>query len=257
AAKLKEGLFAVANEVLFLEDPYEPSKYHPRISAAASFAYRELTGEERQAFDRLSFHFFYERHNAFWKEEALKRLTPLTACTDMLICGEDLGMVPDTVHEVMERLHILTLELERAPKTPGCEFAALQRLPYASVCTTSTHDMPPLRSWWKEDAGRTQRYWQSVLHRDGTAPGECAPEPAGQIIANHLNASSMLTVIPLQDWLAMSAALQHPHPERERINIPSDPHHYWRYRMHLTLEQLLDARDFNRQIRTMIADSGR
>ncbi|MDR1674982.1 MAG: 4-alpha-glucanotransferase [Tannerella sp.] len=253
SAKIKAGLFAIAGEVLFLADPYEPAKYHPRISASGSFAYKELTTEEQQAFDRLSFHFFYERHSAFWKEVALKRLTPLVNCTDMLICGEDLGMIPDSVHEVMSRLHILTLELERAPKTCGREFADLQRLPHASVCTTSTHDMPPLRNWWNEDRGRTQRYYQQALHGDGTAPAACTPELAAQILLNHLNASSMLTVIPLQDWLALSETLRHPCPERERINIPADPHHYWRYRMHLTLETLAAAHDLNRQIRSLIA----
>jgi 4-alpha-glucanotransferase len=254
---IRKALFAIAGEVLFLEDPYETSKYHPRISASESFAYRELTDAERQAFDRLSFHFFYGRHNGFWKTTALKRLTPLIACTDMLICGEDLGMIPDSVHEVMNRLHILSLELERAPKTQGWEFAGLQQLPYGSVCTTSTHDMSPLRNWWEEDRERTQRYYQFVLHGEGTAPAECTPELAAQILSNHLNAPAMLTIIPLQDWLAMSDTLRRTHPERERINIPADPHHYWRYRMHLTLETLLNATGFNRKIRTMIAGSGR
>ncbi|MDR1454480.1 MAG: 4-alpha-glucanotransferase [Tannerella sp.] len=257
SAKIRAALFAIAGEVLFLEDPREPAKYHPRISASGSFVYGELTAEERQAFDALSFHFFYERHNAFWKETALKRLTPLVHCTGMMICGEDLGMIPDPVHEVMDRLHILSLELERAPKLHGREFADLQRLPRASVCTTSTHDMPPLRNWWNEDRERTQRYYRQALHGDGAAPATCTPELAGQILRNHLNASSMLTVIPLQDWLALSADLRHPCPERERINIPADPQHYWRYRMHLSLETLSTADDFNRQIRSLIAESGR
>ncbi|MDR2042270.1 MAG: 4-alpha-glucanotransferase [Tannerella sp.] len=255
--KIKAALFTVAANVLFLADPYEPAKYHPRISASGSFAYKELTPEEQLAFDRLSFHFFYERHNAFWKEVALKRLTPLIHSTDMLICGEDLGMIPDSVHEVMDRLHILSLELERAPKLYGLEFADLQQLPYLSVCTTSTHDMPPLRSWWNEVRERTQRYYRQVLHGDGTAPAACSPERAGQILRNHLNASSMLTIIPLQDWLALSGDLRHPRPECERINIPADPHHYWRYRMHLSLETLAAADDFNRLIRRLIAESGR
>ncbi|MDR1102779.1 MAG: 4-alpha-glucanotransferase [Tannerella sp.] len=255
AAGIRAGLFAIAGEALFLADPCEPEKYHPRISASGTFAYRELTAEEQQAFDRLSFHFFYERHSAFWKEVALKRLTPMVRCTGMLICGEDLGMIPDSVHEVMNRLHILSLELERAPKTGGREFADLQRLPYASVCTTSTHDMPPLRNWWEEDRERTQRYYRQVLHGEGTAPADCTPELAGQILRNHLSASSMLTVIPLQDWLASSGTLRHPRPQHERINIPANPHHYWRYRMHLSLETLAAADDFNRQIRRLIAES--
>ncbi|MDR2469126.1 MAG: 4-alpha-glucanotransferase, partial [Tannerella sp.] len=215
---LRNGLFTVAEEVLFLPDPDNPDKYHPRIAATRSFVCGELTEEERQAFERLSYHFFYERHNDYWKQVALQRLSPLIDSTEMLICGEDLGMIPDSVHEVMQRLHILSLELERAPKTIETEFTDLQRLPYLSVCTTSTHDMSPLRSWWNEDRRRTERYFRSVLHGEGCTPETCSVELACQILSNHLHASSMLTIIPLQDWLALSDALRHPEPEHERIN---------------------------------------
>lgn len=254
---IKNGLLSIANEVLFLPDPYEPFTYHPRIAAYHSFAYQELTADEQNAFNRLSNYFFYERHNEFWKSEALKRLTSLISSTDMLICGEDLGMIPKSVHEVMGQLHILSLELERAPKVEGVLFSDLQTLPYLSVCTTSTHDMNPLRNWWKEDRDRTQMYYQSVLHCEGKAPGECSAGIAKQVISNHLCASSMLAIIPLQDWLAMSDSLKRTDIEQERINIPADPHHYWRYRMHLSLEELLRASDFNAGIKKMLFDGNR
>ncbi|MDR0845599.1 MAG: 4-alpha-glucanotransferase [Tannerella sp.] len=258
SVKIKEGLFAIANEVLFLEDPYETAKYHPRISGARSYAYQSLlTEDERLSYNTLSDYFFYERHHDFWKAEALKRLTPLIAGTKMLTCGEDLGMIPDSVHEVMDGLHLLSLELERAPKTFGIDFADLQSLPYLSVCTTSTHDMNPLRNWWTEDAEQTQHYCQSVLRIAGNAPDECSPELAEQILFNHLKASSMLTIIPLQDWLAMSGELRRTDYEQERINIPANPHHYWRYRMHISLEKLLHATGFNRKICAMLFHSGR
>ncbi|MDR1331150.1 MAG: 4-alpha-glucanotransferase [Tannerella sp.] len=257
SAGIKRGLFALACEVLFLNDPYEPARYHPRISGRKSFAYTELSPDAQAAFDRLSDHFFYDRHNVFWKAEALKRLTPLVESTDMLVCGEDLGMIPASVHEVMAQLHILSLELERAPKTLDEPFASLRTLPYLSVCTTSTHDMSPLRLWWDENPLKRQQYSRSVLQRSGAAPSSCTAEIAAQILRNHLAASSILTVVPLQDWLAMSDALKHPRPEEERINVPASPHHYWRYRMHLTLEKLLEADGFNREIRAMLAGCGR
>jgi 4-alpha-glucanotransferase len=149
------------------------------------------------------------------------------------------------------------LELERTPKASDVRFTNLQTVPYLSVCTTSTHDMSPLRSWWTENQQDTQHYYESVLHRTGTAPLDCISELAKQIIANHLNAASMLTIIPLQDWLAMEEQLKKRDATSERINIPENPHHYWCYRMHITLEQLLNANDFNRQIRTLIEVSGR
>lgn len=255
--KIKEGLLSIANEVLFLEDPYEPLKFHPRISAVHSFVYKELSMNEQNAFNDLSNYFFYERHNEFWKTEALKRLTSLISSTDMLICGEDLGMIPKSVHEVMQQLRILSLELERAPKTEGSLFTDLNNIPYLSVCTTSTHDMSPLRNWWKEDPDRTQRYYYSVLHRDGKAPYECSSELAKQIISNHLHATSILTIIPLQDWLAMSDVLKRADIEKERINIPANPHHYWCYRMHISLEELLSAYDLNMEIKEMLFESSR
>ena len=255
--RIKKGLFAIANEVLFLQDPYEKNKYHPRISSSQSFRFRELAEHDKNAFNRLSDYFFYERHNDFWKSEALKHLSPLIVSTDMLICGEDLGMIPKPVHEVMDQLHILSLELERTPKDAGRLFSDLTTLPYLSVCTTSTHDMEPLRNWWEGDQNRRQLYYHTVLHYDGEAPGICTAELAKLIISNHMQASSMLTIIPLQDWLAMSDKLRRIDVEQERINIPADPHHYWRYRMHITLEELLSANEFNQEIKKMLLASNR
>jgi len=231
-----EGLMRIATEVLFVKDPYQPDSFHPRISAYKSFIYRELTHKEKSIFDKLYYDFYYVRHNEFWKQTALKRLTPLVQSTEMLVCGEDLGMIPATVHEVMDKLQIFTLELERAPKLYGVEFANLAQLPLHSVCTTSTHDMNPVRAWWKEVPDRTQRYYNEILKRSGAAPSECSADIATQIITGHLRSSSMLVIIPFQDWLATDDDIKYPDADAERINIPSDPDNYWRYRMHVMLE---------------------
>ena len=255
---IRDGLFQIANEVLFVEDPYQKNTYHPRILAALSYTFHGLTHQQQIAFQTLSDDFFYQRHNEFWKSEASKRLTPLVNHTDMLICGEDLGMIPKSVQEVMDELQILSLELERTPKSIGIDFTNLYTVPYLSVCTTSTHDMNPLRNWWKENARRTLLYYESVLQRSGKPPRNCTTELAEQIVMNHLNATSMLTIIPLQDWFALSNTLKRNKDiESERINDPNNPQHYWRYRMHISLEQLLQANTLNQQIREMIEKSGR
>lgn len=254
---IKNGLLKLANEVLFIKDPYKTACYHPRISAYQSYAYRELSDENKNAFDKLYYDFYFSRHNEFWKETALKRLTPLIESTGMLVCGEDLGMIPASVHEVMDRLQIFTLELEHMPKTPNHEFADLTQLPYHSVCTTSTHDMNPIRAWWKENREKTQRYYNQVLKREGIAPEECTSQIAEQIIRNNLQASSILTVLPLQDWLAVDDKIRYPDADAERINTPANPDNYWCYRMHLTIESLLSANTFNRKIKSMITDCGR
>jgi 4-alpha-glucanotransferase len=251
------GLFAICNEVLFIEDSIQRNGYHPRISASTSYIYQELSHSDQYAFDYLYWNYFYQRHNEFWKKEAFKHLTPLVNATGMLACGEDLGMIPHTVPEVMQKLQILSLEIERMPKAPDREFTDLNHAPYLSVCTTSTHDMTTIRGWWKEDKEKTQRYYNKVLKKEGEAPGECTPEICKEIIRNHLAASSMLTIIPLQDWLAIDESLCNPDIDAERINVPANPRHYWRYRMHLSIEELLQAEKLNAAIRELISLGGR
>ena len=255
--KIKKGLFRIANEVLFLKDPKEKDKFHPRISVQQSYLYQELSGSERYAIDQLYWDFFYHRHNDFWKAKAFEHLTPLMSTTEMLVCGEDLGMIPATVPEVMNKLQIFSLEVERMPKSAGREFADMYNLPYHAVCTTSTHDMTPLRGWWKEDPDKSQRYFNEVLCREGKAPGECTAEIANQILSNHLKTTAMLTIIPLQDWFAMDDAIKRSDVDSERINIPANPKNYWRYRMHISLEQLMNAESFNQKVISLIKESGR
>lgn len=255
--RVRNGLLVITNEVLFLRDPYANERFHPRISANQAYIYSELSNSDRYAFDHLYWDFFYHKHNDFWKMQAFKRLTPLINSTQMLVCGEDLGMIPQSVPEVMDKLQILSLEIERMPKTSEREFADLSHLPYLSVCTTSTHDMSPLRNWWKEDKEKTQRYYNNVLHQSGNAPEECTSDIAQQIIGNHLNSPSMLAIFPLQDWFATSDSIKQEEYESERINIPANPTHYWRYRMHITIEDLMNANSLNEGVVSMIVKNGR
>ncbi|GHT61310.1 4-alpha-glucanotransferase [Bacteroidia bacterium] len=254
---IRDGLYAICNETLFIRDSRDPNRFHPRISAAYSFIYRELDGGNKYAFDNLYGDYFYRRHNIFWGEQGYNKLLPLTSSTDMLTCGEDLGMIPACVPEVMNRLQIFSLEIERMPKNPEVEFTALWNLPYHSVCTTSTHDMDPIRMWWKENPERTQRYYNHVLNRWGAAPAECSAEICGQILFNHLSTRSMLTIIPLQDWLSIDESIRRVNANEERINIPANPHHYWRYKMHLRIEDLMNAGELNARIKDLIRNTGR
>jgi len=255
--EIKKGLFAICNEKLFLPDMDQKGYYHPRISAASSYVYQELSKADKEAFDKLYLDFFYHRHNYYWQEVAYRRLTPLTNEADLLICGEDLGMIPDSVPNVMNNLRILSLEIERMPKRIGETFSDLPHLPYRSVCCTSSHDMSPIRSWWEEDEELTQAYYNQILRHYGKAPKQCTTNIAKQILENHLSSPSMFAIFPLQDWLAISQDLRLSDPHAERINVPSNPHNYWNYRMHLTMEELLSAHELNETIRKMIKASGR
>lgn len=248
---LKAGLRLICREVLFIEDKERTGYFHPRISAGHSYIYKDMPEQDRNAFDFLYWDYYYNRQNEFWKRQALKKLQPLINSTSMLACGEDLGMIPASVPEVMEQLQILSLEIERMPKSPNVEFTCLSRLPYLSVCTTSTHDMSTLRGWWKEDKEKIQRYYNQVLRHEGTAPLDCPPEICRQIIADHLQSAAIFCVIPWQDWLSIDGQLRNPDIDAERINIPADPCHYWQYRMHITIERLLAESSFNQEVRQL------
>lgn len=251
------GLLTLIEDVLFIEDPYEKGKYHPRISAKKTCIYKSLTDYERQCFDRLYEDFFYHRHNDFWYGKAMAKLPPLIDATDMLVCAEDLGMIPACVPAVMDKLEILSLEIQRMPKEFGIAFANPAHYPYMSVCTTSTHDMGGIRQWWEEDRQATQRYYNEMLGQAGEAPLFAEPWICSDIISHHLKSPSMLCILPLQDWLSTDGTLRRQDPRQEQINYPANPRHYWRYRMHITLEQLQSAESFNTRIRNMISDSGR
>ena len=246
------------NEGLFLVDHKRNDRWHPRIAVQYQEAFEQLSDEQKFCFNRLYNDYFYRRNNQFWYQEAMKKLPRLTQATRMLVCAEDLGMVPDCVPWVMNELRILSLEIQSMPKDSKYRFGRLSHNPYRSVCTISTHDMPTLRQWWDEDYERTQDYYgASTLHRSGEAPHPLPGWLAKDIVSRHLTSPSMLCLLSLQDWLSIDEKLRLPDANAERINIPANPRHYWRYRMHLTIEQLMAADELNNEISTLIIQSGR
>lgn len=254
---LRDGLYALISDVLFVRDHTNPGVFHPRISAQLDFIYESLYDNDKAAFNRLYNDYFYRRNNQFWYQEAMKKLPKLVQATRMLVCAEDLGMVPDCVPWVMDELKILSLELQSMPKDPSVKFGHLSRNPYRSVCTISSHDMPTLRMWWDENIERTQEYYNTMLYRQGPAPHPLPGWLASDIISRHLTSPSMLCILSIQDWLATDEALRLPDADAERINIPANPKHYWRYRMHLNIEDLAADKRFVQNITEMISQSGR
>ncbi|WP_303010481.1 4-alpha-glucanotransferase [uncultured Bacteroides sp.] len=254
---IRDGLYSLISDVLFVPSQKEKGKYHPRIGVQHDYVFRTLNEGEKNAFNRLYNQYYYHRHNTFWHQQAMKKLPQLTQSTRMLVCGEDLGMIPDCVASVMNDLRILSLEIQRMPKNPAQEFGHLSQYPYRSVCTISTHDMSTLRGWWEEDYQQTQRYYNTMLGHYGTAPTTATPELCEEVVRNHLNSNSILCILSLQDWLSIDEKWRNPDIQEERINVPSNPRNYWRYRMHLTLEQLMKAKEVNEKIRGLIKYTGR
>jgi 4-alpha-glucanotransferase len=255
--RLRVGLFDCASEVLFFEVPGSNGTwFHPRCSMHMTRSFLELDHDVKCKLDDLYVDYFYRRQEHFWQARGLEKLPVMRHASPMLLCGEDLGMVPDCVPGVMNELGILSLEIQRMPKSSKVEFADPARAPYLSVVSPSTHDMPTLRGWWREDAHATANFaWQML----GTAfpPLELSGELATRIIDQHLHSPAMWAVFPLQDLLAMDETLRHPEPDAERINVPAIMPYYWRYRMHLTLDQLKAAKEFSTRLKRMLSAAGR
>ncbi|PKP11936.1 MAG: 4-alpha-glucanotransferase [Bacteroidetes bacterium HGW-Bacteroidetes-4] len=256
-ATLMWGLIRLAAEVLLLPDGDNYEQFHPRISLHSTFSYQELDNETKERFNAIYIHYFYHRHEQFWKKQALEKLPALVNATNMLICGEDLGMIPASVPEVMNQFGILSLEIQRMPKDPKKNFAHPADAPYLSVCTTSTHDMATIRGWWEENREKTQLFYNQQLGKWGEMPYFAEPWVCKEILIQHLYSPAMWTVFPIQDLLAMDEKLRIDNPNQERINEPANPRHYWKYRMHLTMEELLKAKTFNKQLAQLIQESGR
>jgi 4-alpha-glucanotransferase len=257
-ATLRSGLFnCISNILMFEEDGSEGKSYHFRISIEKTSSFKALDAWKQQQLKSIYYDYFYSRQDDFWKNQAMQKLPALKRSTNMLICGEDLGMVPDCVPGVMQNLGFLTLEIQRMPKDPKTAFFHPKDAPYLSVVTPSTHDMSTIRGWWEEDQAQTKRFYNEILQRPGYPPFFCEPWINHQIIEQHFYSPAMWAIFQIQDLMGIDGQLRRESPDDERINVPANPKHYWQYRMHLSIENLMLEDKFNEVIRGLVAGSGR
>ena len=255
--KLKHGLIYLVSEVLFFKDKKNPDTFHPRHSLFKTNSYKDLDNHAKQVIGDLYNDYFYHRNDNLWKNQAEIKLPGLTNATSMLVCGEDLGMIPACVPDVMRKLNILSLEIQRMPKEASVEFGRPSGYPFLAVATTSSHDTLPLRGWWEEDHARAQRFYNNGLAKSGQAPFYCETWVVKDVINQHLYSPAMWAVFPIQDLLGLDEKLRAEKPADERINVPAERNHYWRYRCHVSLEQLAAADALNNTLREMLQNSGR
>jgi len=258
AVKIKQGLFdVISNVILFEEENSGGQKFHFRFGIENTSSFQQLEYHTRGRIHDLYLNYFYRRQDNFWRKEALKKLPQLKRSTSMLICGEDLGMVPHCVPEVMKDLGILSLEIERMPKDLSKEFFHPNDSPYLAVVTPSTHDTSTIRGWWEENRAKTQKFYNYMLGHYGEAPYFCEPWINKEIVLQNLYSPAMWSIFLLQDLLGMNGDIRRENPGEERINVPSDSNHYWGYRMHLTLENLLKENEFNNEVKKYVSECGR
>lgn len=256
--KIQQGLYnLVSNVILFEVEGSHAQSFHFRFNMEQTDSFQYLEEWLKQPLSELYIDYFFRRQDEFWKKEALEKLPSLKAATNMLICGEDLGLVPACVPDVMKDLGLLSLEIQRMPKATNTQFFHPNDAPYLSVVTPSTHDMSTIRGWWEEDRQRTQQFFQSILGQQGDAPYFCEAWINKAILLQHLYSPAMWSIFQLQDILGIDAAIRRENPHEERINNPANPNHYWQYRMHLTLENLNNQTHFNTELSSYIKASQR
>jgi 4-alpha-glucanotransferase len=247
----------ISNLILFEVEDSEGKQFHFRFSMETTSSFRYLDWHLQNQLRDLYINYFFQRQDQFWKKEAMKKLPLLKRSTNMLVCGEDLGMVPACVPDVMKQTGILSLEIQRMPKDITREFFNPATAPYLSVVTPSTHDMSTIRGWWEEDRIKTQKFFNEELGQWGEAPYFCDAWINKAIVQEHLHSPAMWSIFQLQDLLGMDENIRRENPNDERINVPAIPNYYWRYRIHIYLEDLIKAKPFNEQLREMVKSSGR
>jgi 4-alpha-glucanotransferase len=258
--KLKQGLLDLISNVILIEDDSADSqgqKFHFRIAVDSTSSFRYLDWQTQQKLKDLYVDYFYRRQDDFWMKEAMHKLPYLKRATNMLICGEDLGMVPHCVPDVMKQLGILSLEIQRMPKKTGADFFHPKDASYLSVITPSTHDMSTIRGWWEEDKTKIATYFNYIMGQWGDPPYYCEPWINRAIVLQHFYSPAMWSIFQLQDLLGMSETLRRENPHEERINVPADPNNKWKYRMHISLEDLLQQKGFNDELHNYVEHSGR
>lgn len=255
---IKRGLFdLISNVLLFEVENSNGTEFYPRFGMQNLKAFSDLDDHSKSVLNELYVDYFYRRQDLFWYRSGMEKLPALKRASNMLICGEDLGMMTPCVTALMKELGILSLEVQRAPKTNDEEFFRPADAPYLSVVTPSTHDMSSIRGWWEEDRSVSQRFYNKELGHWGDAPYFCEWWICRDIILQHLHSPAMWSIFQLQDLMSISEELRRDNPHDERINVPSNTKYSWRYRMHLNVEELMEKDDFNNELRNYIRQSGR
>jgi 4-alpha-glucanotransferase len=254
---IKYKLYDLLADVILLKDENNTGQYHFRINMQQTNAFKNCSEEEQIKLIELYNQYFYRNQNEIWDETAKGKLDALQQSTKMLICAEDLGMVPEIVEPALLSREIVSLQVQRMPKKSNERFSNPIDAPYLTVVTPSTHDMSTIREWWSENKAQTQFFYNHSLLKNGKAPIKADSEICKLIIYNHLQSKAMWAVFLFQDLLSVDDQLKRKKVLEERMNIPADPNHNWNYSMHISIEQLIREKTFTRTIKKMIVDSDR
>ncbi|XP_010251909.1 PREDICTED: 4-alpha-glucanotransferase DPE2 isoform X2 [Nelumbo nucifera] len=255
--KIQRGLFDLLQNIVLIRDPEDARKFYPRFNLEDTSSFKNLDDHSKNVLKRLYHDYYFHRQETLWRQNSLKTLPVLLNSSDMLACGEDLGLIPSCVHPVMQELGLIGLRIQRMPSEPGLVFGIPSQYSYMTVCAPSCHDCSTMRAWWEEDEERRYQFFRTVVGSSDVPPDQCVPDIAYFILQQHVEAPSMWAIFPFQDLLTLKEEYTTRPAREETINDPTNPKHYWRYRIHVTLEHLLEDKDIKLTIRNLVHGSGR
>jgi 4-alpha-glucanotransferase len=217
------------------EDLFAPAWYFDTSSAYAVLSTTEKQYMQDLAVARL------QESEIMWETQGRNLLEMITHATDMLVCAEDLGVVPACVPRTLHALGILSLRIERWAREyhkEGAPYIDPTQYPRLSVCIPSVHDTSPLRAWWVEP-GWDKAAYARLLGLHDPLPAELTPWLCQRIIERQLTANSLLCIFQIQDLFALSEDLRIVEPQAERINVPGTISlTNWSYRVPVYIEDL-------------------
>jgi 4-alpha-glucanotransferase len=185
---------------------------------------------------------------------------------EAIVLGEDLGTVPEGLHEKLSEREILGMRVLLFEQDDAT-FKPIMKWSKDALATTSTHDLPTLTGWlseldiqWNKTLGfvddeteqkmrdgreRERKGLIAALKQNYTMPDDSASAIIDHSIAYLGHTPAPLVLLPIEDALGIE----------EQANFPGtiDSHPNWRRRLNGDSGSLLDNADAARRLEILAA----
>ncbi|KAK8853735.1 hypothetical protein M9Y10_016278 [Tritrichomonas musculus] len=231
--------------------------FYPRYSMTDSTVFKTLPEREAQILYKMFVDFYYRSNISLWHENGQKKLCVL-ASSQMQFYGYDLCVSLADEEKILNRLGICSCHSQRVPREPSLRFEQTTNFPYLSVSMPSSHDMPHLAIWWKDQQADVQQFYHQILKMEGSAPLSLSPKIANAIINLHLKADSMWCFLVFEDLFALTEEFEEVKEMNEWMIEPTTKGVKCSYRMGICLEDLIENHEqWTHEIAKMIENAQR
>ncbi len=174
-----------------------------------------------------------------WIDHGQRIMLMMINGSDMLLIGEDLGVIPPEVRKCLTALGICGTRVMRWERNWNGDrnFISPQNYQIDSLTTVSTHDSETLPQWWRDHPDEAKVY---ADFKGWSYHPNISRDNLKEILWDSHHSSSLFHINLLNEYLSLIPGLSHPTLEEERINIPgivTDTN--WTYRFVPTVEELI------------------